>query len=120
LPSVIRVIKLRRIRWAGRHVARMGENMYVYRLLVGKAEGKRLLGYQDLVGCILGRILERWNGVGWSELVWLRIGRAGLKLVMNLWGPYNAGKPSSGLWSSAQLQRVSYIPPYCLRFLADY
>jgi hypothetical protein len=41
-PSIIRIIKLRRMRWAG-HVARMGEkNMYM--LLVGKPEGKRLLG----------------------------------------------------------------------------
>jgi len=37
------VIKWRRIRWAG-HVARMGEERGVYRVLVGKPEGKRLLG----------------------------------------------------------------------------
>jgi hypothetical protein len=43
LPSIIRIIKLRRMRWAG-HVARMGEKMNAYRLLVGKQEGKRLLG----------------------------------------------------------------------------
>jgi hypothetical protein len=39
-PSIIRIIKWRRMRWAG-HVARMGEKMNVYRLLVGKPEGKR-------------------------------------------------------------------------------
>jgi hypothetical protein len=37
------IIKLRRMRWAG-HVARMGEKRNVYRLLVGKPEGKRPLG----------------------------------------------------------------------------
>jgi hypothetical protein len=41
--SIIRIIKSRRMRWAG-HVARMGEKMNVYRLLVGKPEGRRLLG----------------------------------------------------------------------------
>jgi hypothetical protein len=41
--SVIRIIKSRRMRWAG-HVARMGEKRNVYRLLVGKPEGKRPLG----------------------------------------------------------------------------
>jgi hypothetical protein len=34
-PSIIRIIKSRRMRWAG-HVARMGEKRNVYRLLVGK------------------------------------------------------------------------------------
>jgi hypothetical protein len=42
-PSKIRIIKSRRIRWAG-HVARMGEKRNVYKLLVGKPEGKRPLG----------------------------------------------------------------------------
>jgi hypothetical protein len=42
-PSIIRMIKLRRMRWAG-HVARMGEKMNAYRILVGKSEGKRPLG----------------------------------------------------------------------------
>jgi hypothetical protein len=41
--SIIRIIKSRRLRWAG-HVARMGEKRNVYRLLVGKLEGKRPLG----------------------------------------------------------------------------
>jgi hypothetical protein len=39
-PSIIRIIKSRRMRWAG-HVARMGEKRNVYRLLVGKLEGKK-------------------------------------------------------------------------------
>jgi hypothetical protein len=42
-PRIIGIIKSRRIRWAG-HVARMGEKMNVYRLFVGKPEGKRPLG----------------------------------------------------------------------------
>jgi hypothetical protein len=42
-PSIIRIMKLRKMRWAG-HVARMGEKRNAYRLLVGKAEGKRPVG----------------------------------------------------------------------------
>jgi hypothetical protein len=42
-PNIIRIIKLRRRRWAV-HVAQMGEKRNVYRLLVGKPEGKRPLG----------------------------------------------------------------------------
>jgi hypothetical protein len=41
-PYIIRQIKSRRMRWAG-HVARMGEGRNVYRVLVGKPEGKRPL-----------------------------------------------------------------------------
>jgi hypothetical protein len=40
-PSIIRIIKSRRMRWAG-HVARMGEKRTAYRLLVGKARGKEI------------------------------------------------------------------------------
>jgi len=43
LPNIVRVVKSRRMRWAG-HVARMGEDRVVQRLLVGKPEGKRTLG----------------------------------------------------------------------------
>ena len=42
-PNIMRVIKSRRMRWTG-HVARMGEEMGAYRVLVGKPEGKRPLG----------------------------------------------------------------------------
>jgi len=42
-PNIVRVIKSRRKRWAG-HVVRMGEERGVYRVLVGKPEGKRPLG----------------------------------------------------------------------------
>ena len=43
LPNIVRVVKLRRMRWAG-HVAHMGEDRGVHRVLVGKPEGKRPLG----------------------------------------------------------------------------
>jgi hypothetical protein len=46
-PSIIRITKLRRIKWAG-HVARIGEKRNAYKLLVGKPEGKRSLGRQRL------------------------------------------------------------------------
>ena len=42
-PNIVRVIKSRRMRWAG-HVARMGEERGVYRVLVGKPKGRRPLG----------------------------------------------------------------------------
>jgi len=43
LPNIVGVVKSRRMRWAG-HVARMGEDRGVHRVLVGKLEGKRPLG----------------------------------------------------------------------------
>jgi len=42
-PNIVRVIKSRRMRWAG-HVVHMGEERGVYRVFVGKPEGKRPLG----------------------------------------------------------------------------
>ena len=42
-PNIVRLIKSRRMRWAG-HVALMGEERGAYRILVGKSEGKRPLG----------------------------------------------------------------------------
>jgi hypothetical protein len=51
-PNIIRVIKLRRLRWAG-HVARMGERRGAYRTLVGKPEGRRPHG----------RPRRRWGGI---------------------------------------------------------
>jgi hypothetical protein len=42
-PNIIRQVKSRRMRWVG-HVARMGEERKVYKVLVGKPEGKRPLG----------------------------------------------------------------------------
>jgi transcription termination factor 2 len=43
LPNIVRVVKSRRMRWAG-HVARMGEERGAHRVLVGKPEGNRPLG----------------------------------------------------------------------------
>ena len=43
LPNIVRVVKSRRMRWAG-HVAHMGEDRDMHRVLVGKPEGKRPLG----------------------------------------------------------------------------
>jgi hypothetical protein len=45
LPSIIRMIKSRRFRWAG-HVTRMGKKTNAYRILTGKTEGNRPLGRQ--------------------------------------------------------------------------
>ena len=42
-PNIVQVIKSRRMRWA-RHVARIWERRGIYRILVGKPEGKRPLG----------------------------------------------------------------------------
>ena len=47
--SIARVVKSRRMRWAG-HVARMGEDRGVHRVLVGKPEGKTPLGRPRLRG----------------------------------------------------------------------
>jgi hypothetical protein len=55
-PNIVRVIKSRRMKWVG-HVACMGEWRGVYRVLVGRPEGKRPLG--DL--SIGGRIILRWT-----------------------------------------------------------
>jgi len=69
-PNTFRVIKSRRVRWAG-HVAHMGERRGVYRVLAGKPEAKRPLGRPSLrwennikmglqeVGC---------EGMDWIEL----------------------------------------------------
>ena len=43
LPNIVRVVKSRKMRWAG-HVARMGEGRGVHRVLVGKSDGKRPVG----------------------------------------------------------------------------
>ena len=69
-----------RMRWAG-HVARMEEGRGVHKILVGKPEGKRALGDQDVDGrTILRWIPRKWEwvvGTGWS---WLRIGTSGGRL----------------------------------------
>ena len=66
----MRVIKSRRVRWAG-HVARMGEGRGVHKVLVGKPEGNRPLGrprrgWEDNIKV---EILEVGRGCGdWMEL----------------------------------------------------
>jgi len=77
-PNIVWVVKSRRMKWAG-HVTRMGEERGVYGVLVGKPEGKRLLGRprrrwadnirMDLqeVGCVymdwigLAKDRDRWR-----------------------------------------------------------
>jgi hypothetical protein len=88
-PSIIRMIKLR-MRWAG-HVTRMGEKRNMYRLLVGKPEGKRPLGRQrcrwidnikmDLLG--IGLSVVDWIGLAQDRYRW----RALVNTVMILWVP---------------------------------
>jgi hypothetical protein len=69
-PNTIRQIKSRRMRWAG-HVARMGEERKVCRVLVGKPEGKRPLGrprrrWKHTIRMGLRAIV--WGDVEWIEL----------------------------------------------------
>ena len=67
-PNIVRMIKSRRMRWAG-HVARMGEERGVYRVLVGKLEGKRPLGrprrrWVDNIRMDLQEVVGIWTGLG--------------------------------------------------------
>jgi transcription termination factor 2 len=69
-PNIIRMIKSRKMRWAG-HVARMGETRNAYRILVGKPEGKRPLGRprRRWVDNIIIDLREiGWDGVDWIDL----------------------------------------------------
>jgi hypothetical protein len=75
-PITVRVIKLRRMRWA-RHVARMGKRRSVYRVLVGKPEGIRPLGkprrrWKDDIKMDIQEI--GYEGMDWIELAWDRTG----------------------------------------------
>jgi hypothetical protein len=75
--NIIRQIKSRRMRWAG-HVARMGEDREVYRVLVGKLEGKRSFGgpkrrWEDGIRMNVREIGRRV----WSGYSWLRTGAGG-------------------------------------------
>jgi hypothetical protein len=86
-PNIARVIKSRGIRWAG-HVARMGEGRVVYRVLVGKPEGRRPLGrprcrWEDNIRMDLREV--RCGCVDWIELAQDRDRwRALVNAVMNL------------------------------------
>ena len=55
----------------------MGERRGVYRVLVGKPEGKRLLGRPSVDGRILRWIFRKWDVGVWTGLIWLRIGTGG-------------------------------------------
>jgi hypothetical protein len=57
LPNIVRVVKSRRIKWAG-HVTRMGQDRGVHRVLVGRPEGKRPLG----------RPRRRWEAIIKTDL----------------------------------------------------
>ena len=76
----MRVIKSRRMRWAG-HVARMGEERGAYRVLVGKPEGKRpVRRHRRRWGIILGWLSRRWDVGMWTGLGWPRTGTGGGRL----------------------------------------
>jgi len=69
LPNIARLIKSRRMRWTG-HVAHMGERRGVYRVLVGKPEGKRPFG----------RPMRRWENnkmylqvLGCGDMDWIEL-----------------------------------------------
>jgi hypothetical protein len=78
--SIVRVIKSRRMRWAG-HAARIVEGRVVYRVLVGKPEGKRPLGKPRCRWEVILRwIFRKWDVGVWTRLGWLRIEGGGGQL----------------------------------------
>jgi hypothetical protein len=79
-PNIVRVIKWRRMRWAG-HVARMGEERGVYRFMLGKPEGRRPMGRPRCRWWrIIGWTSRRWVVGLWTGLGWPRIGTGGGRL----------------------------------------
>ena len=86
-PSIVRVIKSRRMRWTG-HVARMGERRCVCKVLVEKPEGKRPLvrprrRWDDNIKTDLQEV--GCGGIKWIELAQDKDrGRALVNAVMNL------------------------------------
>jgi hypothetical protein len=86
-PNIVKVIKSRRMRWAG-HVARMGEGRGVYRVLIGRPEGMRPLGrprhmWEDNVEMNLKEI--GIDGANWTRLAQDRVQwRTFVSTVMNL------------------------------------
>jgi hypothetical protein len=89
-PNIVRVIKLRRMRWEG-HVACMEEGRDVYKVLVGRPDSKRPLGrprcrWKDSIKIDIREI--GINRVNWIQLAqngvqwWAFVNR-----VMNLWVP---------------------------------
>jgi hypothetical protein len=86
-PNIVRVIKSRRMRRAG-HVARRGEGEVIYRVLIGRPEGKRPLGrprrrWEDNIKMDLRE--TGINGANWIQLAQDRVQwRACVNTVMNL------------------------------------
>ena len=86
-PNIVRVIKSRTMRWA-KHATRMGERRGVYRVLVGKPEGKKPLGrprrrWEDNIKMDLQEV--GCGGIDWIELFQVRDRwRALVNAVMNL------------------------------------
>jgi hypothetical protein len=86
-PSIISIIKSRKMRWAG-HVARMVGKRNSYRILVGKPEGNRPLGrprrgWVDNIKMELSEI--GWDGVDWIDVAQDRDQwRALVNMVLNL------------------------------------
>jgi len=79
-PNIVRLIKSRRMRWAG-YVARMGEERGIYRVLLGKPKGRnhwRDLGVDGWI--ILGWISRRWDVGIWTGLGCPRIETGGGRL----------------------------------------
>ena len=93
-PNIVFVIKSRRMRWAG-HVVHMGEESGVYRVLVGKLEGRRPLGrprrrWVDNIRMDLQEVgcgYMDWIGLAQDTDRWWTL----VSAVMNLRFPWNAG-----------------------------
>ena len=89
-PNIVRVMKSRRMRWAG-HVAHMGKERGVYRVLVGKPEGRRPLGrprrrWVDNIRMDLQEVgcgYMNWIGLAQDRDRW----RTLVSAVMNHWAP---------------------------------
>jgi hypothetical protein len=81
-PNIIRMIKSKRMRWVG-HVARVGETRNAYRILVGKAEGKRPLGRPR--GSWVDNIKMDLIEIGWDSMDWIELApdRAQWRAVVN-------------------------------------
>ena len=93
-PNIVWVIKTRKMRWVG-HVACMGKRRGVYRVLVGKREGKRPLGrpgriWENNIKLYLLEVM--WGYMDSTDLAQDRDGcRTFVNAVMNLRFPENAG-----------------------------